>query len=343
MATMLFSRNKSVFLFTIWLLLSACGDEKNPVPNSEDPADGESVQNLKGGEGVDGPTWQNGISSIFSSNCAVSGCHVSGFAMGDWTSYNAVKKKQDVITKRLREGTMPPAGKKAPSKDELAAIFSWFEKQAPLSSNSAATPEGEGEVLEENEEQVTDNSGTSGALMTEIANLQSDLRSMAREIKSLGEPCDSEDAGEEEQITFDDHIQPLFARLCSPCHNQDAKNDFWSSWDNLQTMSSKMSAPKKYKDLLYATVVTRNNEGPFKEMPLTGGMLQEERDLVQRWNDDFGMQKSSSTEPSTSGRCEEIKSLKKEIEELKGKLAQTPEPPATPTPSQESAAVSSGT
>ena len=73
------------------------------------------------------------INPIIAANCAISGCHVSGFSEGDFTSYQGIKDKIDNGDK-IRERVvikkdMPASG---PLPDcEINKIESWLNAGAP--------------------------------------------------------------------------------------------------------------------------------------------------------------------------------------------------------------------
>ena len=75
------------------------------------------------------------IKPIIISNCSSnSGCHVSDFNKGDFTSYSGLKTKINDGSFKLRvfdspNDPMPPSGTLAPSK--LDSIKCWLEKGAP--------------------------------------------------------------------------------------------------------------------------------------------------------------------------------------------------------------------
>jgi len=56
-------------------------------------------------------TYSKDIKPLVLSNCAISGCHVAGFPMGNFTGYDMLKIKADNGTLRLRiltTSSMPP-------------------------------------------------------------------------------------------------------------------------------------------------------------------------------------------------------------------------------------------
>jgi hypothetical protein len=74
------------------------------------------------------------IKPIIMANCAISGCHVSGFSSGDFTTYAGLnvkiangKFKARVID--ANPGPMPASGKLAQSK--LDSIQCWLNRGAP--------------------------------------------------------------------------------------------------------------------------------------------------------------------------------------------------------------------
>lgn len=82
---------------------------------------------------TDSMSFSMDINPIIAANCAISGCHVSGFSEGDFTSYQGIKDKIDNGDK-IRERVvikkdMPASG---PLPDcEIKKIESWLNAGAP--------------------------------------------------------------------------------------------------------------------------------------------------------------------------------------------------------------------
>ena len=69
------------------------------------------------------------IKAIVDANCAVSGCHVSGFASGDFSSYPGLKAKASLIKERVDSKSMPLTG--SLSEDEIKKIDEWVINGVP--------------------------------------------------------------------------------------------------------------------------------------------------------------------------------------------------------------------
>ncbi|MBC7861788.1 MAG: hypothetical protein IAF38_02365 [Bacteroidia bacterium] len=77
-------------------------------------------------------TYSANIKPLINSNCAIPGCHVTGFPQGDFTSYSGVKASVNGGTFAdavLYKKTMPQSG--ALSKDDRQKIKCWIDEGAP--------------------------------------------------------------------------------------------------------------------------------------------------------------------------------------------------------------------
>lgn len=79
-------------------------------------------------------TYAGVIKPLITNRCAISGCHVSGFSAGDFTSYQGLK---DVIdqgstfrTRIIIDKDMPPAGATTLSDEERQKIDCWLNDGA---------------------------------------------------------------------------------------------------------------------------------------------------------------------------------------------------------------------
>lgn len=75
-------------------------------------------------------SYKTQIAPLLLSNCGTSGCHTTGFAAGDFTSYAGVlaKVNNGSMRKRTLDGTMPPNSKI--SDDEIRMIVCWIDNGA---------------------------------------------------------------------------------------------------------------------------------------------------------------------------------------------------------------------
>jgi hypothetical protein len=119
-------RNKFIIIATISLsaLFSACESENKEELFPVDPAVVCTTDSM---------SFSMDINPIIAKNCAISGCHVSGFNDGDFTTYQGIKDKidnGDLIRERVViKKDMPASG---PLPDcEINKIKSWLDAGAP--------------------------------------------------------------------------------------------------------------------------------------------------------------------------------------------------------------------
>lgn len=109
-------------LFTLFVVLgSSCVN--NTVPEPVYPCN----------DIVETPNYDNDIKSIIDTNCAFSGCHVSGFNFGDFSNYQGMESYLPIRISEevLDEKTMPPSGFTALTREELVLISCWLEAGHP--------------------------------------------------------------------------------------------------------------------------------------------------------------------------------------------------------------------
>lgn len=75
------------------------------------------------------PSFSADIQPIINTNCALSGCHVSGAQFPPLTAYTEIKDKADRVKTRTGAGTMPPSG--ALSSENVQLIADWVDGGAP--------------------------------------------------------------------------------------------------------------------------------------------------------------------------------------------------------------------
>ena len=75
------------------------------------------------------PTYTEGVSTILNKNCALSGCHVSGFVNGDFSTYSGAQSKKDDIKNMVEKKLMPPTG--GLSDSDIQTISCWVENDCP--------------------------------------------------------------------------------------------------------------------------------------------------------------------------------------------------------------------
>ncbi len=124
--------NKSFLLlclFAFCLGIFACGkDEDDPEPDPGPGPDACETLDVK---------YSTDIVPIMEATCAIEGCHVDGFATGDYTMYEEIKQRVDggaFMTRVVEEKTMPPENTTGPetlTDEELDKIQCWLDDGAP--------------------------------------------------------------------------------------------------------------------------------------------------------------------------------------------------------------------
>lgn len=113
------------FIAAGMFFFSSCTkDEADPKPDLPCDADTTKI------------TWCSKIKAIVTPTCAISGCHVSGFGSGDFTSFAGVKLKIDAgafKTRVITNGDMPPSYSTGPtlSSSDKQLIDQWLNNGAP--------------------------------------------------------------------------------------------------------------------------------------------------------------------------------------------------------------------
>lgn len=73
-------------------------------------------------------TFQDNIANIINNNCAISGCHVSGTGLPDYTQNSVIEDKASLIKARTSAGTMPPASSGLTlSQSQIDDIACWVD------------------------------------------------------------------------------------------------------------------------------------------------------------------------------------------------------------------------
>lgn len=75
-----------------------------------------------------GVSYQQSISNIISSNCAITGCHVSGGIRADFTQFSNVQSRASQIKSRTQSGNMPKTG--SLSQQQIDLIACWVDDGA---------------------------------------------------------------------------------------------------------------------------------------------------------------------------------------------------------------------
>lgn len=72
------------------------------------------------------------IAPIVQTNCAISGCHLSGGQPPELTSYEKVKARATDVLRETQSGNMPPSySNKSLTQEEVKQIACWVEQGMP--------------------------------------------------------------------------------------------------------------------------------------------------------------------------------------------------------------------
>lgn len=117
--------------FGLCFLIYACDKKVGKEPVSNPPASTTGSTNP-----CDNVKYSTTIKPIIETKCAISGCHVSGFGFGDFTTYAGLKQKIDDGTFKDRvfdpsaRSMPPPANGGVMPTATLALIQCWLDKGA---------------------------------------------------------------------------------------------------------------------------------------------------------------------------------------------------------------------
>ncbi|MDO9000816.1 MAG: hypothetical protein Q7W45_13695 [Bacteroidota bacterium] len=118
--------NKISFLFSgLFLIFLVAGCEKKVGKTAPVVAAAFTCDSIK---------YASHIQPIITKNCAISGCHISGFSSGDFTSYAGLNTKVVPGKFKLRvfdspNNPMPPSGQLPQA--QLDSIKCWLDRGAP--------------------------------------------------------------------------------------------------------------------------------------------------------------------------------------------------------------------
>lgn len=117
--------NKFSFLFLSLVVFVSCDKKIAKIAPPSAPVTASFCDSIK---------YTKYIKPIITKNCAYSGCHISGFSYGDFTSYSGVKLKVDNSLFKTRVfdsplNPMPPSGQLSQSQRD--SIKCWLDKGAP--------------------------------------------------------------------------------------------------------------------------------------------------------------------------------------------------------------------
>jgi hypothetical protein len=86
-----------------------------------------SISVVRGQTGV---SWTGDIKPIIDANCAISGCHVSGNQIPDWSNLTNVQNNATNIKTRTSNGSMPPASQPRLTQEQITKIACWVDDGA---------------------------------------------------------------------------------------------------------------------------------------------------------------------------------------------------------------------
>ncbi len=103
---------------SVLFILSSCGDDEG------------------GTTPCTSPSYSTDIKPIIDESCALAGCHVAGFADGDYSSYQGLKDNADsgTLDAQITAGNMPPSNSPGPtsiSNAQVNLIKCWIADGAP--------------------------------------------------------------------------------------------------------------------------------------------------------------------------------------------------------------------
>jgi len=101
------------------------GDQTGTTPTNPPPASTPS-----GETPTTTVSYQNGIQALLSTNCAISGCHVSGGQAPDLSTYAGAKANAAQSSSDINAGTMPFGGSPLSASDK-ALFKSWIDAGTP--------------------------------------------------------------------------------------------------------------------------------------------------------------------------------------------------------------------
>ncbi|NBB88326.1 MAG: hypothetical protein GVX96_00865 [Bacteroidetes bacterium] len=121
--------NNHVFVLVLGLIslisITSCGEDESMMPDMDEM---ECEENI---------TFSSDVERIINTNCAYSGCHVSGTGLPDYTSYDGVAAQVEngrFENRVLIQQNMPPSNASGPttlSEDDLFTLECWIEQGFP--------------------------------------------------------------------------------------------------------------------------------------------------------------------------------------------------------------------
>ncbi len=109
-----------LFLLLSGTLILSCSDD-----------DMDSMEEMDECQGSD-PSFAGDVLPILNASCALAGCHVEGFASGDFSNHSGFSPRAANGVSRMSSGSMPPASSTGPdpSDAQIQIIRCWVEAGA---------------------------------------------------------------------------------------------------------------------------------------------------------------------------------------------------------------------
>jgi len=120
------AKSFGVLLF-VGIFVADCGITQ---PKYIDYAGDQSTTPPGGTPPTGAVSYQNGIQSLLNTNCAISGCHVSGGQAPDLSAYASAKANAAQSASDINAGTMPFGGSPLSASDK-ALFKSWIDAGTP--------------------------------------------------------------------------------------------------------------------------------------------------------------------------------------------------------------------
>jgi hypothetical protein len=116
-----------IFIFTLFSLIyiASCSEDDSMMPEIDEP---ECEENI---------TFASDVELIINTNCAYSGCHVSGTGLPVYTTYDGVVAQVEngrFENRVLTQQNMPPSNASGPtelSEEDLLTLECWIEQGYP--------------------------------------------------------------------------------------------------------------------------------------------------------------------------------------------------------------------
>ena len=198
----------TTFIFltiTLTLSLSSCNYSNNPIKEVS-KVDLRQGQSAAGGC-AEGTLTYADVKGIFESSCTL--CHQVGYSSGDWTSYENIIAKKEIITKKVQSGDMPPTG--IPFNDQQKSdLLEWF------SSGACEKIVEMQQLPEEPLDKISTDSTT------------------LEQARPVSVPTEAD------QISYEE-MKPILEKSCNGCHKEGGMAGFFGDWTKLENIQKKSS------------------------------------------------------------------------------------------------------